>query len=120
MGGGSRSLARRTIDDYRCDEEAISDALMRWLEGRGNEVVADPPLDGDREGALHNYPGRGFARMTNAQWHSLPAMFKGSLLVRPYEGGKAPHHVRLALLQGEMLTPIYLVDAGHREPCPSA
>ncbi|MGO4396249.1 hypothetical protein AB4Z46_33375 [Variovorax sp. M-6] len=60
-----------------------------------------------------NYPGDGFARMTAAEWMNLPSSFKGTWLESI---PSSAHRVRVAIVEGGSLLPVYLVDAARVEP----
>jgi hypothetical protein len=69
---------------------------------------------------LQNYPGRGFLHMTKAEWRRLPRTCKGAWLEGLGMAQAGGHPVRVALVSGAALAPVYIVDSVLIDPRPAA
>ncbi|MDM0035068.1 hypothetical protein QTI33_23240 [Variovorax sp. J22P271] len=82
------------------------------------EAAKAPALDacGD-ENLLCNYPGPGFLRLRWAEWCGLARDCKGNWLELPDAAQqRAAHKVRVAIVQGAAMAPVYVVDALRVDP----
>lgn len=78
MAARSRTLARRSVNDERFDEEVISEVRFRWAESRAPDAPADRGIDAiDPELLRGEKKSRGFSRMSKAQWSGLQPMERG-------------------------------------------
>lgn len=69
-----------------------------------------------RQSRLHNYPRTGYAIMTKAEWRQFPRECKGSWLQDLGSTSHSPHQVRVALIAGASILPVFIVDARRIDP----
>jgi len=82
------------------------------------EAVKAPAPDacGD-ENLLYNYPGPGFLRLRWAEWCGLARDCKGNWLELPDASAqRAAHKVRVAIVKGGSMAPVFVVDALRVDP----
>jgi hypothetical protein len=82
------------------------------------EAAKGPALDAfEAENLLCNYPGRGFLRLRWAEWCGLSRDCKGNWLELPdVSEQRAAHKVRVAIVQGASMAPVFVVDALRVDP----
>jgi|KBSMisStandDraft_5_1062788.scaffolds.fasta_scaffold853195_1 hypothetical protein len=75
-----------------------------------------PGACGD-ENLLYNYPGPGFLRLRWAEWCGLSRDCKGNWLELPDASRqRAAHKVRVAIVKGASMAPVFVVDALRVDP----
>lgn len=93
-----------------------TDALS--FEPPASDESVDPAilLRVDKHRWLHNYPGRGFVHMTKAEWRRLPRSCKGCWSEGLADSAHRSHLVRVALIRGAALAPVYIIDSIRIDP----
>ncbi|MDN8614327.1 hypothetical protein [Variovorax ginsengisoli] len=82
------------------------------------EAVVGPAPDAcGAESLLCNYPGPGFLRLRWAEWCGLARDRKGNWLELPDTSAqRAAHKVRVAIVKGGSMAPVFVVDALRVDP----